>query len=168
MLLLLLLSCLFVQVPQVAGVLSTFSIPASCADKKLSPGESDVDCGGPCLPCLGERKCRKAVDCFSKACDPRFRCAAYTGHAHPIVRVLGKNPDVVEFEKSANAPIDYSDAGAVCIDPKEGNLNGRIVAEIPDLDEVGAHLLHYKCTNKLGKTSEAVRTIITKHISRCH
>lgn len=162
----LLLGCLFVQVPQIASVLSTFSIPTTCDDKKLSPGESDVDCGGPCLPCLGEKKCRKPLDCFSKKCDPRFVCSPYVGHAHPIVRVLGDNPTVVEMEKGADAPMSFTDAGAVCVDPIEGNLDGQVDGDIPNIHGAGKHLVRYKCTNKLGKSAEAVRTVITKFSAR--
>lgn len=37
----------------------------SCFDGKLSSGETDVDCGGPCMPCEEGKSCEMAADCKS-------------------------------------------------------------------------------------------------------
>lgn len=38
-------------------------IADACQDTRLSPGESDVDCGGPCAPCAVGLACRVSADC---------------------------------------------------------------------------------------------------------
>ncbi len=35
----------------------------ACEDRKLSTGETDIDCGGPCWPCAEGRSCEVDVDC---------------------------------------------------------------------------------------------------------
>jgi len=43
--------------------------PFACANGKLDPGETDIDCGGPmCRKCAGNRHCVAATDCFSGSC----------------------------------------------------------------------------------------------------
>ena len=37
----------------------------ACADKQLSQGESDVDCGGPCDGCVQGKSCQSSSDCVS-------------------------------------------------------------------------------------------------------
>ena len=37
----------------------------ACADKQLTQGESDVDCGGPCDGCLEGKTCQESSDCAS-------------------------------------------------------------------------------------------------------
>jgi hypothetical protein len=41
----------------------------SCSDGVRSFGESDVDCGGLCLPCEGRRSCSADPDCLSGFCS---------------------------------------------------------------------------------------------------
>jgi len=41
---------------------------ASCYDKLKNGPETDVDCGGDCLPCALERACRTPRDCRSGRC----------------------------------------------------------------------------------------------------
>lgn len=43
----------------------------ACADLLLSPGETDVDCGGACNPCGEGQNCEEQADCAEGlACDP--------------------------------------------------------------------------------------------------
>jgi hypothetical protein len=45
-----------------------------CADKKLSPGETDVDCGGACEPCAEGKACLSRTDCAEGlSCDPESK-----------------------------------------------------------------------------------------------
>jgi hypothetical protein len=44
-------------------------LPAACINNQLDPDESDVDCGGPCLPCDNGMGCGDAADCVSLYCD---------------------------------------------------------------------------------------------------
>lgn len=48
----------------------TGDIPAtpSCQDGMLSPGESDVDCGGDCAPCATGSSCNDPADCIDEIC----------------------------------------------------------------------------------------------------
>lgn len=46
-----------------------------CADEMLSPGESDVDCGGTCPPCGPTKLCSGDPDCASKLCHPQGFCS---------------------------------------------------------------------------------------------
>jgi hypothetical protein len=40
-----------------------------CHDKKRNEGESDVDCGGECLPCTAGQFCKISADCDSGVCS---------------------------------------------------------------------------------------------------
>jgi hypothetical protein len=42
--------------------------PGPCMDGKVSPGETDVDCGGACPRCADGKKCTSPSDCTSSAC----------------------------------------------------------------------------------------------------
>ena len=42
--------------------------PASCTDQQLSPGETDVDCGGVCPPCAVGDTCVGHLDCVTGVC----------------------------------------------------------------------------------------------------
>jgi hypothetical protein len=42
--------------------------PMSCLDSKLEADETDVDCGGVCLPCTAGQRCGVATDCDSSVC----------------------------------------------------------------------------------------------------
>jgi len=37
--------------------------PPPCANKALDPGETDIDCGGPCDRCLEGKTCEETTDC---------------------------------------------------------------------------------------------------------
>ena len=41
----------------------------SITDNILNNNESDVDCGGPCDPCINGKKCRDNSDCQSNLCE---------------------------------------------------------------------------------------------------
>ncbi len=41
----------------------------SCSNGALDMGESDVDCGGPCEPCMAGSACIDSSDCESQFCD---------------------------------------------------------------------------------------------------
>ena len=38
----------------------------TCGNVTLDPGETDVDCGGPCDPCANTKFCKVHSDCLSK------------------------------------------------------------------------------------------------------
>ncbi|MBI5497711.1 MAG: hypothetical protein HY904_22075 [Deltaproteobacteria bacterium] len=42
----------------------------TCADARTNGDESDVDCGGACVPCASGRACNGAADCVSGVCRP--------------------------------------------------------------------------------------------------
>lgn len=42
--------------------------PAECSNAVLDNGESDTDCGGPCVPCPLSANCRTPLDCLSGVC----------------------------------------------------------------------------------------------------
>lgn len=41
---------------------------AACSDEAIGPGETDVDCGGPCPPCADDLSCVVPDDCQSGVC----------------------------------------------------------------------------------------------------
>jgi hypothetical protein len=45
-------------------------VPAHCTNGIFDPtlGETDVDCGGPCLPCAATKGCGGHLDCASQVC----------------------------------------------------------------------------------------------------
>jgi hypothetical protein len=52
-------------------------LPATCTDSHLDGDETDVDCGGSCLPCGLGKMCFADADCASSACDTQsFTCVA--------------------------------------------------------------------------------------------
>ncbi|WP_129580354.1 MULTISPECIES: hypothetical protein [Sorangium] len=52
-------------------------VPGHCVDNRHGDGETDTDCGGPCVPCADGQKCQLDADCSSGACKSE-RCAAPT------------------------------------------------------------------------------------------
>jgi formylglycine-generating enzyme required for sulfatase activity len=44
------------------------SLPDHCTDGQKDDGESDVDCGGSCAGCTGNRTCSSGSDCSSTVC----------------------------------------------------------------------------------------------------
>jgi hypothetical protein len=49
--------------------ISGLCIYSHCFDHKMDYGESDVDCGGPCSPCVVGSACVNDADCALQACD---------------------------------------------------------------------------------------------------
>ncbi|MBW2524856.1 MAG: hypothetical protein JRI23_11800 [Deltaproteobacteria bacterium] len=47
---------------------------STCADGELSPGESDVDCGGPCPACTAGSQCSSGSDCAGGFCTDGVCC----------------------------------------------------------------------------------------------
>src|SRR5690606_32259119 len=47
----------------------------SCADGVLSPGETDVDCGGPCSACELGKGCADPADCAAAHCVDGTCCS---------------------------------------------------------------------------------------------
>ncbi|MBI4146500.1 hypothetical protein HY489_04135 [Candidatus Woesearchaeota archaeon] len=53
------------------------AVAPPCADKAASPGETDVDCGGPCTPCVEGKGCLEHTDCASGlSCDPETKACS--------------------------------------------------------------------------------------------
>ena len=48
---------------------------ATCGDGKQNQGETDVDCGGPCAPCVDGKQCADKVDCQNKVCGKNNVCS---------------------------------------------------------------------------------------------
>lgn len=49
---------------------------AACSDREKNGDESDVDCGGSCLPCPNDKNCTQNADCESEFCH-QLRCATH-------------------------------------------------------------------------------------------
>jgi hypothetical protein len=60
-------------------------LPSTCGDGKLDGDETDVDCGGSCLPCDVPRTCKVSGDCSTNSCNGG-RCELAT--APPFWRPL--------------------------------------------------------------------------------
>src|SRR5262245_40696494 len=41
---------------------------AHCSDRAVNDGETDVDCGGGCAPCVVGKSCLRAEDCEVRSC----------------------------------------------------------------------------------------------------
>jgi hypothetical protein len=50
-------------------------VPTLCGNRTLDPsiGESAIDCGGQCDPCVADRACNVDEDCDSGLCDPNVK-----------------------------------------------------------------------------------------------
>lgn len=51
-------------------------VATSCEDGRVSGGEADVDCGGPCAPCALGRACTQNADCAGTSACVNNACAA--------------------------------------------------------------------------------------------
>ncbi|HEX5060137.1 MAG TPA: fibrinogen-like YCDxxxxGGGW domain-containing protein [Kofleriaceae bacterium] len=54
--------------PPATGDAAQADAPASCSDNQLSPGETDVDCGGICPACGTGASCTQHSDCKTGVC----------------------------------------------------------------------------------------------------
>ncbi len=43
-------------------------LPLTCTNGVIDPGETDLDCGGPCAPCEPGKKCVSSSDCVTEVC----------------------------------------------------------------------------------------------------
>ncbi len=64
--------------------------PGVCANGQLdlTSAESDIDCGGTCLPCDVDRACNTAADCQTGACVASFCALVTAGPTEPTPRWL--------------------------------------------------------------------------------
>ena len=74
---------------------------AQCDDGVLDGAETDVDCGGGCVPCADGQRCASAVDCSSGRCSattcvaPASTCAAaFAGCTNPVDLTATVNPTI--------------------------------------------------------------------------
>ncbi|MEO6775040.1 MAG: kelch repeat-containing protein [Kofleriaceae bacterium] len=51
------------------GTLACGSCPDHCTNDARDPGETDVDCGGDCIPCALGLQCAQISDCQTGTCD---------------------------------------------------------------------------------------------------
>src|SRR6478735_53262 len=54
--------------PEFKFVDSNGNQPPHCQNQQLDEGESDVDCGGACMPCALKQRCNSATDCSEGDC----------------------------------------------------------------------------------------------------
>lgn len=80
------------------GTISTGGITntASCSNGVLdkSGGETDVDCGGPCAPCVLTKMCSVAGDCESGICRPDAGSADPTRKCQGVTKIVAGNAHV--------------------------------------------------------------------------
>jgi hypothetical protein len=55
--------------PTLDDIDATISANPNCNDGHLNAGESDIDCGGPCVPCAVGGACARHEDCASTICE---------------------------------------------------------------------------------------------------
>src|SRR4029453_18347542 len=67
----------FHLVPCASGRCSTAMVKDHCDDRARDGDETDVDCGGSCIPCRDAAVCLVAGDCLAGRCDAG-RCGAPT------------------------------------------------------------------------------------------
>jgi FG-GAP-like repeat/FG-GAP repeat len=69
-----------------------------CINGKLDPGETDVDCGGTCRKCAGDRKCQVGTDCASGVCEAGPQtCFSLTPSFAPAVSYITGNKGYALF-----------------------------------------------------------------------
>ncbi len=86
-------------------------VAASCSNGVADPGETDVDCGGACTPCISGKACQLAVDCASKVCVSQ-KCAS------PTCADGVRNGDETSSDCGGNC-LSKCDAGAPCLSPSD-------------------------------------------------
>jgi hypothetical protein len=76
-----------------AGATSSTSAAGggACSDDQKSPGETDVDCGGPCPKCLLDAACSGNGDCSTNHCDAGT-CACAAGSVKVAIPSSGSLP----------------------------------------------------------------------------
>jgi hypothetical protein len=63
--------------PCASGQCAPATIPDRCHDRVVDGTETDLDCGGDCMPCGDRDRCSAPEDCFSGSCASG-QCAAAT------------------------------------------------------------------------------------------
>ncbi|MBW2970032.1 hypothetical protein KY319_02820 [Candidatus Woesearchaeota archaeon] len=72
-----------------------------CADKRLSPGETDIDCGGACAPCSEGQTCEQDSDCKEELkCNAERICA--TTIAPPEPEIVTPAPEIIIPEEETS------------------------------------------------------------------
>jgi hypothetical protein len=85
-------------------------VPTSCDDNIRDGDETDIDCGGSCVPCGLAQQCRTNADCGNwPGCDPILGCAC----------------DAVSFKCVRNHCVDHQvDFGETALDCGGGECPG--------------------------------------------
>ena len=51
------------------GMISCGDCPDHCTNSSQDPSETDIDCGGDCMPCATNSHCAQTSDCLTGTCD---------------------------------------------------------------------------------------------------
>lgn len=89
-------------------------VASSCSDGILDGDETDLDCGGSCVPCPNDAKCKVALDCSSGYCDG--------SSCQPCTMSTQCTTDRYCDLASKNCVADR-DQGAACGEPAECNAD---------------------------------------------
>jgi hypothetical protein len=102
-------------------------LPDTCSDQIQSAGETDVDCGGECLPCANGLACASNDDCAQAFCHPgSYLCTA------PAC------PD--GFKNGGETDLDCGGSGCPSC------VNGQICLLPSDCEQAFCHPDTYLCT----------------------
>jgi len=146
------------------GGLDVFIDPEQCVNGRLDPGESDIDCGGPCRACGLGQQCRNNRDCANGNCingicqaielvSVELTCTDSDGGDNPdtpgivtVVASTGEQLTLADF-CGVDDPFVGSLIEAVCVDDDaqvrvhtcdNGCANGMCLAEIsPEIETPG-------------------------------
>lgn len=107
-------------------------IPQTCVNDALDGDESDVDCGGSCLPCGNGQACNGADDCETRYCDAGDGAGGGGGTGGGVGGGAGGSDDgpgvcaaCVTHDDCADAEGTYCDGGS-CVAQKD---NGEACGE---------------------------------------
>jgi hypothetical protein len=81
-------------------------VPTACQNGAMDGTESDIDCGGDCVPCFEGDACNTGADCTSGVCGPEMTCKA------PLCDDGFKNNGETDVDCGAHCP------GKPCADGK--------------------------------------------------
>ena len=81
--------------------------PSTCGDGHRNGAETDVDCGGPCAPCLDNQACAAPSDCASKVCDDHVCKMASCSDGVA-------NADELDVDCGGHCGLASCDAGQMC------------------------------------------------------
>jgi hypothetical protein len=91
-------------------------VPLSCSNGQIDPGETGVDCGGPCIGCDPGEPCAAAKDCKSGYCNESAGSGGGGSAAAGLCAPCANHDDCSGSEGT------YCHLGS-CV-PKKGNGNG--------------------------------------------